>query len=109
MLLEQCGIFNNLAVVAYSEKDYEQASAWYEQSLELARELGSLSDERNTFENLSLLSRDLGNLSQAVKYARQAQRLSYQLGDRQRVVAMTWRIIRFRIHQAILRLKSYAR
>jgi tetratricopeptide (TPR) repeat protein len=72
-----------LGNVAYDQHDYEAAQRFYEQSFQLAREMGEKSTMGYALEGLGNVSREKGNLDMARHYLRDSLTLHRQIGAKE--------------------------
>jgi len=75
-LLDKLGILN------WSLGQVERAIGYYEQAVQIAREVGDQRGEGDTLGNLGNAYRDLGEMERAIGYYERALQIARQIGDR---------------------------
>ena len=80
---DEGALLGNLGI-AYSDLgQVEQAIAYHQQALDIAREIGDRQSEGNQLGNLGIAYHALGQVKQAIAYHQQALEISREIGDRQ--------------------------
>jgi predicted ATPase/DNA-binding SARP family transcriptional activator/Tfp pilus assembly protein PilF len=75
-------VLNNLAAVCHHGGDLVTAKAQYSRALAIQQELGGMQGVGLSLSNLSLLAQHSGDFAGALTYGEAAQRIAYDLGDR---------------------------
>ena len=74
--------FSNLAVVSYSQGDYERATELYEESMDFLREQGNKHSLAINLNNLAMVVYSQGDLGRAAQLTEEAVALLRELGNR---------------------------
>jgi len=76
------GILNRLGVIYHLYGKYDQALAYYKQSLAIQQEIGDRSGEGTTLNNISQIYDSRGDYGTALSYLEQSLAIRQEIGDR---------------------------
>jgi tetratricopeptide (TPR) repeat protein len=80
--LQECKLLNTLGMNYIEQRSLDKATHCFEQSLELARQVGELRIQARPLSNLGLAANQRGEYQKAQQYFEQALALAHQIGTR---------------------------
>ena len=76
----RCSIY--LGIAYYSLGDYKKAIEFHQQSLSIAKEIGSKDTEGKAYGNLGLAYRSLGDYKKAIEFHQKSLSIAEEIGDK---------------------------